>query len=495
MHEHGDLLAEARRLGQAVVRAATGTDHAPAATSALERLDEPLRVAIVGRVKAGKSTLLNALVGERLAATDAGECTKIVTWYRHALGYEVRASLRPDGTTELGFRRADGRLEIDLADHPVESIERIDVGWPSQHLVDLTLIDTPGLASADDRSSARTTAAMLDRPGEGPGQADAVLYLMRHLHRADAQFLEAFMDRSIAHASPVNAVVVLSRADEIGGARPDALESARAIADRYAAEPRVRDLASGVVPVAGLLAETGATLTQEQFDRIRTLAALGSGRRAGLLESVDRFRDEERNPLRNEIREELLDRFGLFGLRLAVQLVADEAVGSATQLSHALLEASGIRELQRVLAERYAARADVLRARSALSAFRAVGGGLDRAAVSGSADIVASIDRLEASSGALSLLRLQHLVLVGRVERPAAAEAEIGRLSTSGSPTERLGLAADASTADIRAAALTAIERWRMVAGSPLSDRAMVEAAEIVSRAYEEIHATAAAPA
>ena len=33
------------------------------------------RVAIAGKVKAGKSTLLNALVGEMLAPTDAGECT------------------------------------------------------------------------------------------------------------------------------------------------------------------------------------------------------------------------------------------------------------------------------------------------------------------------------------------------------------------------------------------------------------------------------------
>ena len=59
----------------------------------MRRLDEPLRVAIAGRVKAGKSTLLNALVGERLAATDAGECTRIVTWYRNALGYRVVAEL------------------------------------------------------------------------------------------------------------------------------------------------------------------------------------------------------------------------------------------------------------------------------------------------------------------------------------------------------------------------------------------------------------------
>ena len=59
----------------------------------LDRLDEPLRVAIAGKVKAGKSTLLNALVGEELAPTDAGECTRIVTWYRDGITY--RATLEP----------------------------------------------------------------------------------------------------------------------------------------------------------------------------------------------------------------------------------------------------------------------------------------------------------------------------------------------------------------------------------------------------------------
>jgi ribosome biogenesis GTPase len=37
----------------------------------LRRFDEPLRVAIAGKVKAGKSTLLNALVGAELMATNA----------------------------------------------------------------------------------------------------------------------------------------------------------------------------------------------------------------------------------------------------------------------------------------------------------------------------------------------------------------------------------------------------------------------------------------
>lgn len=486
-----DLAAEVRTIAETARDIARGTDHEAAVDTVTRRLDEPLRVAIAGRVKAGKSTLLNALVGERLAATDAGECTRIVTWYRHAIGYRVTAHLRPTGTRELEFRREDGELLIQLGDLDVDEIDRIEVGWPSAKLESMTLIDTPGLGSTDERTSTRTMTSLLDAGVASPADADAVLYLMRHLHHGDARFLEAFMDHSIAHASPVNAIVVLSRADEIGAARPDALDSARAIAARYAADARVRELASGVVPVAGLLAETGATLRQAQFDWLRTLARSDAAVRDALLISVERFRDAEANPLGEEVREELLDRLGLYGLRLAVRLIAEGEVRTATELSSALLEQSGIRPLQRVLIEAYAARASLLKARSALVALRAIGVALGRDGVAGSREVLESIDRLEASSGALAMLRLQHLVLAGHLDLGDAERAEVERLSGVGGTGSRVGLDDDASPDAVRAAALAAIERWRARAGNPLSDRRTIEAAEIISRAYEEIHAAA----
>jgi Dynamin family len=487
-----DLAAEVRRATSVARSVATGTKHAAAVAAVERRLDEPLRVALAGRVKAGKSTLLNALVGERLAATNAGECTRIVTWYRHGLGYNVTADLNDTGRSELSFRRTDGVLEIDLGAHTVDEIERIDVEWPSAKLTSMTLIDTPGLGSIDQAASARTSVALLDAGIESPGEADAVLYLVRHLHHTDARFLEAFMDHSIAHASPVNAVVVLSRADEIGAARPDALVSARSIADRYAGDPRVRELASGVMPVAGLLAETGATLRQEEFDWLSAVARLDAADRDRLLGSVERFRDPEFSPLGEEIREELLGRFGLFGLRLAVGLIAKRDATTATALANALLEQSGIRPLQRLLAERYAARAQVLKARSALVALRAIGTALDRDGVSGGSDVVLAVDRLEASSTELALLRLQHLVLAGHLLLDEDERAEIDRLTGTDGAAQRVGLPPDAVAADVRAAAVAGIERWRTRAGNPLSDRRTIEAAEIVSRAYESVHAAVA---
>src|SRR5690348_7385787 len=51
--------------------------------SARERLDQPMRVALVGLIKAGKSTMMNALLGETLVATGTIEATFNVNWLKY----------------------------------------------------------------------------------------------------------------------------------------------------------------------------------------------------------------------------------------------------------------------------------------------------------------------------------------------------------------------------------------------------------------------------
>ena len=107
------LLEQVRRLLDDAIDAADGASKVEL-ESVLARLDEPLRVAIAGRVKAGKSTLLNALVGEELAPTDAGECTKLVTWYQDGVTYRVTLESRSGAARAVPFHRDEGALEIDL---------------------------------------------------------------------------------------------------------------------------------------------------------------------------------------------------------------------------------------------------------------------------------------------------------------------------------------------------------------------------------------------
>ncbi|MGQ0803974.1 MAG: GTPase [Actinomycetota bacterium] len=464
------------------------TSQEPEVVAVRARLAEPLRVAIAGQVKAGKSTLLNALVADRLAPTDAGECTRIVTWYHEGLGYEVRAIDRAGAIHELGHRRDGGALEIDLDGVRPEEIERLDVAWPSSALHQVTLIDTPGLASLDDSASVQTRD-FLAMEEERPGGADAVLYLLRHLHRRDVEFLDTFLDRSLSNASPVNAIAVLSRADEIGAGRVDALDSAARIASRYRADPRLRALCLTVVPVATLVAETGFTLHEREGAALKQIAANPPELVDDLLLSADRFVRSELDGVSTDVRRELIDRLGLFGIRFAVEQFRTGAVTTPSDLARALVSVSGLGELQRLLQQHFFPRAQTLKARSALLALRSVARALEREAPDASAALDGGIEEIEASAHEFAELRLLHLVLSRTVELSDAEVEEVSRVTGPGNVAARLGCAPDADGGALRAAALGAVEKWRDRGADPRADRELCEASEVLVRSYEGLYA------
>jgi predicted GTPase len=49
----------------------------------IARLEAPLQVVVAGRISSGKSTLVNALIGRRVAPTAVGECTHLVTRFSY----------------------------------------------------------------------------------------------------------------------------------------------------------------------------------------------------------------------------------------------------------------------------------------------------------------------------------------------------------------------------------------------------------------------------
>lgn len=454
------------------------------------RLQGPLRVAIAGRVKAGKSTLLNALVGERLAATDAGECTRLVSIYRNGLSYDVHAIDARGERRAVPFTRSDG-LAIDISSLDLDAVDHLEIDWPSSALRDLTLIDTPGLASLDDRTSARTQRFLgMGTDGaegaSGAEGADAVVYLMRHLHRRDADFLDAFRDRSLADTSPVNAIAVLSRADEIGVGRIDAIDSARRIAARYASDERMRSLASTVIPVAGLVAETGQTLREDEWSAVRTLASIPMESLRDLLLSVDRFVSPDPavgGDVPVEVRHRLLHRLGMFGLRRSIEGVITKRITSSVELARDLVGVSGLGELRRALEENFAPRADALKARSAIAALRTLP--LERRAA-------AELEAIEAGAHVFSELRMLHNVLSGVVKLGDEEREEVRRLAGAPSAAQRVGLpAADVDVTEVQRHALAGIERWRTKAGSPLASPMTRDVAETAARSYEQIYAEA----
>jgi hypothetical protein len=446
----------------------------------LDRMDEPLRVAIAGKVKAGKSTLLNALVGEQIAPTDAGECTRVVTWYRAGHAPKITMHPREGGPRSLPIHRHDGALRIDLDGATPGELDRLVVDWPAHSLRTVTLIDTPGIASTSADISARTTTLLT--PDDEPTAADAVIYLMRHLHSTDVDFLESFRDQGVARATAVNTIAVLSRADELGAGRIDALMSARTIAKRYRADEKLRGLCQNVIAVAGLLAQTGRTLRQAEFAALAALVAQPRDDVDAMLLSVDRF-TRAGGALGPGERQALLDRFGLFGVRLAVTLIR-QGVDQPSALAAQLVRRSGLEELQRLLSSQFTERQDLLKARSALLAVDHV---LRREPRPSAEPLAAELERILASAHEFAELRLLGALYSGAVKLPPEALAEAERLlgGAGTTPAIRLGLGHGTDPAELRVAALDALSRWRRRAENPLSSRSVADASAVVVRSCE----------
>jgi hypothetical protein len=453
----------------------------------LARLDEPLRIAIAGKVKAGKSTLLNALVGEQVAATDAGECTQVVTWYRDGRSPQVVIHPKEGTPIPLPVHRRDGALVIDLNGHPAAALDRMVIDWPSQSLRVATLIDTPGTASLSGDVS-RRAVRFLNPEDDTPTEADAVVYLMRQLHATDSEFLESFRDQGVARAASVNTIGVISRADEIGGGRLDAMGSARAVAQRYRGEPALRGLCQHFVAVAGLLAETARTLRQTEFAELRELARSSGPELAELLFTADRFvSDDPRaavvSSLPVDVRRALLRRFGMYGVRSSVALL-HHGTDSPAALAVELVRRSGLTELQHVLHHRFAERRALLKSRSALLAVDAV---LRSNPRPGSVELGRTVERIFSGAHEFSELRLIATLRSGTVPLHPDVIAEAERLlgETGAAARTRLGLPPESGPQDVRQAAFAALCRWQDLAENPMTARAAADVCRVLIRTCE----------
>ncbi len=481
------LISDVRELLDSASNVYAGTPAAAQVDLLRERLHAPLRVAIAGKVKAGKSTLLNALVGEQLAPTDEGECTRIVTWYQDGTTYQVRADLKSGESRQLPFDRVDGAVQVELGDLSTDQVERLEVTWPSSALRDLSLIDTPGIGSLTSDAEERAMSFLVS--DEEPTAADAVLYLMKHLHATDIGFLEAFHDDEVSKPNPVNAIAVLSRADEIATGRLDAMASARKIAARYSSEPKVRRMVQTVVPVAGLLAESAATLTEAEFQGLALIGKLSGREAESLLLTTDRFVNSTSDVgLTSMEREQLLKRFGVFGIRLAATLLRQGTVTTASELSREMIARSGLDDLREILGSLFAERRDLLKARSALLA---LGSLIEEHPVPGADQLDADIERVVASAHPLNELRILSAVRSGWItakeERLRELEMLLG--ADGQSPRARLGLPADADDGMVRNELMAALARWQRRAENPLTRHEMAVASRVAVRTCEGMFA------
>lgn len=386
------------------------------------RLYAPMRVAVIGRIKAGKSTMINALLGAEFAPTGREELTFNVTNFvraeREGLVVHFKDG-RPSQPQQLDWlERLVDRTKGDPA--MLRSIRQVEVGLPNAMLDQLELIDTPGFGSffeADSRNTLEYLGLTADDIDETTRRhavgADAVVYLFaRGIAASDRDLVADFEGASIGDFTPVNAIAILTKVDAYWSAESpevDPLEVARNITSRLKGEPGVDRIFFDILPVCGLLAAGAQTMTDADCIALQGLAELSPETLAKRLKNAARFVSTEYDDVSvgPAARTELFNRIGQYGIWVATSFLRDDSTRAA-ELSDHLYELSGLPAVRQLLLAHYADRATLIKTGSAVNQTRALCSRASRngdAAASAAAGVLEAFELNEHDFAELDLLR------------------------------------------------------------------------------------------
>jgi signal transduction histidine kinase len=341
------------------------------------------------------------------------------------------------------------------------------VAPPGVAVLDLTAPDL----TAPDLTAPDLTAPDLTGPHDGTADRDRPVDALVAQLTPGPNTAELAELASAAGVDPLAVAVlaVLNQADEVCGQQPEDWDEALAVAVACQRDPDLQRLGQPVTPVVGRLALAAVELTD---DDLAALRALGDS---------PEYADGP-----------LLDRLGLFGVRLGTSLLGAGVVGSRDELARGLADASGLTWLAEALRGQFARRAQALRARTAMVELESL--------VSRSPEtaepVLYRLEELRAGTHELAEIELSDALANGSmVLLGTDRDAALRLLGTADSrPTARLGLPDDASPEQVRSAVIEELSHWRRQSAHPAATGSVRRAAEILMRTCESLLAQTPAP-
>jgi hypothetical protein len=496
MHDDPHTLAgRAKKLLMAVARSLThpdATDLRLYCEQAYAHLDQPMRVAIVGAIKAGKSTLMNALLGRSLVPTG-----------RRVLTYNVNRFLFHEGEASLDVAFKDGtrrRFSLDRLEEFVTQCESswaiqdaiwyVDVLYPHPLLRRFQLIDTPGLESCIGADSTRTRE-LLVAPDKRP---HAVVFLFeRSFNAGILAEVDRFHKACGSLMSGITAVACLSKADCLTHDFKDAEE---VIAQDTAQFAQLRRAFYAVLPIAAQRELAGQVLDATDYAGLQALAALPAGAYEEVLGDAGSFCTEAFDQAPGvpppSVRKQLYDRLGWPVVPTASTFLRDEPGLDRAALARRLRESSGLGRLLHLLERHFGERATLLKLRTAFDGIRQEAHVLQYRAgpeAGAAAHVLGRLDDFVASEQAFREYGVLEEYYHGRLllsdERTRDLLCVTGEHGSS--VVERLGASPNAAAHQLLAVAEQKHKYWRALASDIAESCLVRDIARVVADSYASL--------
>ncbi len=335
----------------------------------LESLDMRFTVAIVGQMRVGKSTLLNALIGENLAPTGVTETTATINWFRHGQGNQCRkfrVHWTDGSTADLPLQKASEWIGTE---ENASKTRCLDFFADTDFLRVANVVDTPGTRSVIEAHEKATQGFLGEKLEEATlrygGSADAVVYAINPVGReSDRDMLQLFGERTrLPGASAYNSIAVVQKWEHL---QPDPIAEVQRKCQVL--KDQLEGKVAAVVPTSGLLARHVAEVPVQIWQQVTDLCSRSTdaGLAALLLSEQDFTDDCPGAGLDAATRRGLLAAISWKIVPLCISLARQQGIADGEALRSSLLAASGIPALRDLLQKNFFSRARLIKASTIL---------------------------------------------------------------------------------------------------------------------------------
>jgi len=333
-------------------------------SSSICKIDEPMQLAVIGKISSSKSTLVNAILGKQeLMSTGQKEVTYNVGWLKYGNPDSDIIIHHKDGSApNRKIRKEFERYSEDASHSEIDNVSYIETFDDAEILKDINIIDTPGLDAKREKDSQNTLDFISKvRP-------DAVVMLFTHAVAENV--LDIVRQFNFGSSfNPLNAIGILSKIDvlwqETIPRDKTALEIGRKmVANRKRKDPMLAKTLFDIFPISALLFLAATTITDEDINTIRRAYENNATSFIKSLSSMPKFLTEQTTPVDQNDRQRLADKMGLYGIWLITQSLKMNESASVAEIKELFLRESGAYDFRKTLYNHFGSRAKLIKIES-----------------------------------------------------------------------------------------------------------------------------------